>query len=416
MVLQVVILAGGRGGALYPLTTHVPKMILPISNKPMIIYVLEMLERSECKFAQPILIVTQQEYKMKLEKCLETKYKQMSENIIEVVGVPDEFPGTVGSLRYLLCSQLVHKSNTEILLVSGDLIMDFSVLPSFVNSFYLGTSGCSVLAATGKVSFEEMQVFALNKSQIVKVFEWVDNEEGFTFPVKTLQKFPKIRMRNDLIQNHCYLFRTNLLKSVLDQEKTERFYKLKDELIPFIINKQLAFKTLIDIYIVPEDIYSKRVCNLKSYMEANMECCIPLTGKDKNGKSLKPMPLVFLSTPNSPKNILVNYYRAAGVVPAEFKQVNSDSIIQEDFKIGEKTLISKSVIGKNTRIGNKCKIVGSVIMDNVVVEDEVNINNSIVCSQVSIGTKCKVLNSQMAFASSVQPEITLKDDIRLSIK
>ena len=416
MALQVVILAGGRGGSLYPLTTHTPKMLLPISNKPMIIYVLEMIERSGCVFAQPILILTQYEYEKKLVKCLETRYKAMSENTVEVIGVPEEFPGTLGSLRHIFSTPFIKKSSSELLVISGDILLDFSVLPAYISSFRLSSSGCSVLAHTGKAAAEDMQVFALNNSQIVKIFEWVDNEEGFSLPVRTLQKFPRIRMRNDLIQNHCYLFRTQLLRTILDHDKTERLYKLKDELIPLLINKQLNFRTTIEIFIVPEGIYSKRVCNLRGYMEANMECCVALSGKDKAGNNLKPLPLIFLSTPNSSRNILTNFYRAAGAsIPQEFKQVSNDSVIQEDFKIGEKSSISKSVIGKNTRIGNKCKIVGSIIMDNVVVEDEVNINNSIVCSQVSIGTKCKVLNSQMAFGSSVQPGITLKDDIRLSI-
>ena len=139
---------------------------------------------------------------------------------------------------------------------------------------------------------------------------------------------------------------------------------------------------------------------------------MPLSGKEK----AKPLPYALLPTENSSKNILINFFRAgAGPIPAEFKQVSSDSVIQEDFKISEKSTITRSIIGKNTRIGSKCKIVGSVIMDNVVIEDEVNINNSIVCSQTSIGTKSKVLNSQMAFASTLQPETTLKDEIRLSI-
>ena len=416
MALQVVVLAGGRGRSLYPLTTHMPKMLLPISNKPMIIYILEMLERSDCKFAQPILVLTQDEYQNKLSKCLETRYKIMSENTFEIIGVPEEFPGTLGSLRYLFSTPHMTRGNNEILIISADLLLDFSVLPSYVNNFRLSSSDCSILAHIGKTSYEEMQIFALNNSQIVQIFEWVDNEEGFSLPMKTLHKFPRMRMRNDLIQNHCYLFKQSLLRTLLDHPKSERLYKLKDELIPLLLKQQFALNTRVDIYIVPENNYSKRVNTLRSYTEANMECCLHLSSKEKQKQNSKPMPLILLSTPNSPRNILTNFYRAAGdQIPIEFKQVSSDCVIQDDFKIGEKSSVSKSVIGKNTRIGNKCKIVGSIIMDNVVVEDEVNINNSIVCSQVSIGTKCKILNSQMAFGSTAQPATTLKYDIRLSI-
>ena len=223
-------------------------------------------------------------------------------------------------------------------------------------------------------------------------------------------------MRNDLIQNYCYLIKTSLLRNLLEDPKAQRFYKFKEELVPLLLKRQFALNTSVNVFIVPEGFYSKRVYNLRLYMEANMECCFPLTGKDKSGQNLKPLPFVLLSTSNSPRNILNNFYRAGGVqVPAEYKLVSSDCVIQDDIKIGEKTTINKSIIGNNARNGNKCKIIGSIIMDNVVIEDEVNINNSIVCSQVSIGSKCKVLNSQMAYGSTVQPSTTLKEDIWLSI-
>jgi translation initiation factor eIF-2B subunit gamma len=416
MVLQIVILAGGRGGSLYPLTTHIPKMILPISNKPMIVYVLEMLERSECKFCQPIIILTQRDYEGKLSKSLETRYKVMSENSFEIIGVPEEYRGTVGSLRYLLSSPHIAKGNNELLVISSDLLLDFSVLPLYINNFRLSQSDCSVLTHAGKASYDYMQVFALNHNKIVQIFESVDNEEGFTLPIRTLQKFPRICMRNDLIQDYCYLIKTNLLKNLLDDPKTERFYKFKDELIPYLLKKQLSFKASVEVYVVPEGNYSKRSNDIRSYMEVNIDCCFPLTGKDKFGQVLKPLPLILLSTPNTPKNTLTNFYRAGAVqIPNEFKQVSNDCIIQEEFKIGEKTVINKSIIGKNIRIGNRCKIIGSIIMDNVVIEDNANINNSIIGSQASIGTGCKVINSQMASGSIIQPGDTLKDDIALSI-
>jgi translation initiation factor eIF-2B subunit gamma len=409
-------MAGGRGGGLYPLTTHIPKILLPISNKPMIIYVLEMLERSEYKFQRPILIVTQHEYQKKLEKCLETRYRSLCENSFHVIGVPEDYPGTMGSLRYLFHNSYIPKKINDILIVSGDLLLDFSVLPSFIDNFRVNETGCSIMTHIGKASTDDMQIFALNQDRIVQIFEWIDIEDGFNLPVKLLQKFPRMRLRNNLIQNYCYLFTTSVLENILEDVRTENMYKIKEDLIPFLLKRQSAFNATVSVYIVPENLFSMRVHDIKSYLQVNMLCCTPLTGKEKSGQSVKPLPLVLLSTENTPRNILISYYRAgSGQIPAEFKQVTNDSIVQEDFKIGEKTSIVKSVIGKNTRIGSKCKITGSIIMDNVIIEDEVNINNSIIGPQVSIGTKCKILNSQMAFGSTAQPSTVLKEDIRLSI-
>ena len=41
-----VVLAAGRGSRMYPLTEGCPKCLLPVANKPLICYSVEMLKRS----------------------------------------------------------------------------------------------------------------------------------------------------------------------------------------------------------------------------------------------------------------------------------------------------------------------------------------------------------------------------------
>ena len=111
----------------------------------------------------------------------------MSENTVEVIGVPEKFQAP--RLRHIFSTPFIKKSSSELLVISKGVLIDFSVLPAYISSLRLSGSGCSVLAHTGKAAAENMQVFALNNSQIVKIFEWVDNDEGFSLPVRTLQRF-----------------------------------------------------------------------------------------------------------------------------------------------------------------------------------------------------------------------------------
>lgn len=415
MVLQVIILAGGRGGNLYPLTTHIPKMLLPIANKPLIVYILEMLSRSEIKFQNPIQILTQRDYKNKLDKFLETRLHILDNISYELHGVPEDYSGTVGAIRYIM--QVLPKgTNNDLLIISADLLLDFSILPKFIQHHRLNDCGCTLLTTKGKSHPDDMQIFALNQNQVVRIFEAVNNEDGFALPVRTFFKFPRMQLRNDLIQNYCYLIKSDLLAGLLTNPQLDRVFKIKEELIPFLVRKQLALDTKVEVFIIPEGEFAIRVCDIKSYMEANLLCCRPLTGREKSGQASKPLPSALLETGNNSKNALIDYFRpGAGPLPVTFKQISNDNILSEEFKIGEKCVISKSVLGKNIKIGNKCKIVSSIIMDNVTIDDEVNISNSIICSQASVGSKCKVLNSQMALGSSLQANLILKEEIRLNL-
>jgi NDP-sugar pyrophosphorylase family protein len=43
---QVILFAGGLGNRMYPLTEEIPKVLLPVANRPLISYQLEFLERA----------------------------------------------------------------------------------------------------------------------------------------------------------------------------------------------------------------------------------------------------------------------------------------------------------------------------------------------------------------------------------
>lgn len=47
MEFQAVILAGGRGSRMYPLTEDCPKALLPVGNRPLIWYPIQLLENNQ---------------------------------------------------------------------------------------------------------------------------------------------------------------------------------------------------------------------------------------------------------------------------------------------------------------------------------------------------------------------------------
>src|SRR5262249_59066163 len=47
--MQALILAGGKGTRLRPLTMHTPKPIVPIANRPFLLYQLELLKQADVR-------------------------------------------------------------------------------------------------------------------------------------------------------------------------------------------------------------------------------------------------------------------------------------------------------------------------------------------------------------------------------
>jgi 2-C-methyl-D-erythritol 4-phosphate cytidylyltransferase len=78
---QVVIIATGS------LERKEPKLFMPIANKPLIAYTIEILERSDFSFPRGVLIATRHECVRPLERYLEV-FKRRNISNIEVVAVP----------------------------------------------------------------------------------------------------------------------------------------------------------------------------------------------------------------------------------------------------------------------------------------------------------------------------------------
>ncbi|CAG9321507.1 unnamed protein product [Blepharisma stoltei] len=439
MAFQVVVLAGGRGQMLYPLANHTPKALLPIGNKPMLAYILETLDRSGEDFSRGILIATNDQYYTEISEFL-SRYIQLNSNTYNVINVPEEFPGTLGTLRYLFSQKLI---TSDIMVVSCDLLVDHTIIPDFIKQFRIENSSFSMLLHNGTAANEEMQIFGVNENRVLTIFDWINisDSDGLVLPKRLLQKCPQIELRNDMISSYCYLFKKWLLNNILtsDDDKIEMMLDIKEDLVPFLLKKQFSslflhqfayeedsdeeepgkipIKTFkITFYLCPEDAFCRRVQLIKQYLETNMLKLRPLANDEKKKQEAKPIPMVLESTGNNARNILNNYYRAGKItnnIPPEMKSISNDSIIAENIVMGQKSSITKSIIGKDVTIGKGCKIVQSVIMDHVIIEDESNINNSIICSRAVVGSKSKVLNSQLAHGSRTEPGTMLKEEIRL---
>ncbi|XP_008580144.1 PREDICTED: translation initiation factor eIF-2B subunit gamma, partial [Galeopterus variegatus] len=93
MEFQAVVMAVGGGSRMTDLTSSIPKPLLPVGNKPLIWYPLNLLERVGF---EEVIVVTTRDVQKAL--CAEFKMKMKP----DIVCIPDEADmGTADSLRYI---------------------------------------------------------------------------------------------------------------------------------------------------------------------------------------------------------------------------------------------------------------------------------------------------------------------------
>ncbi|XP_006839909.1 PREDICTED: translation initiation factor eIF-2B subunit gamma [Chrysochloris asiatica] len=365
MEFQAVVMAVGGGSRMTDLTSSIPKPLLPVGNKPLIWYPLNLLERVGF---EEVIVVTTRDVQKALSAELNMKMKA------DIVCIPDETDkGTADSLRH--------------------------IYPK-LKSLWVEQRDFVGVDSTGK-----RLLFMANEA---------DLDEELVIKGSILQKHPRIRFHTGLVDAHLYCLKKYVVDFLMENKSIT---SIRSELIPYLVRKQfysassqqgqeekeedLKKKELksLDIYsfikktntstfapydacwnacrgkrwedlsrlqvrcyvhIMKEGLCS-RVSTLGLYMEANKQ--VP-----------KLLPVL------CPEESLV--HSSAQIVNKHL--VGVDSLIGSDTQVGEKSSIKHSVIGSSCVIRDRVSITNCLLMNSVTVEEGSSIQGSVICNNAVI--------------------------------
>lgn len=313
--MKGLILAGGHGTKLRPLTHTGPKQLIPIANKPNILYCLEDLKEVGIKDIGVILgnIMPEKvkeflgdgsKYGVKITYIVQGEPK----GIAHAVGLAEEFMNGEAFVVYL-----------------GDNILKGGI-GGLVQA--LEKSDAEVAIGLCKVkNTERFGVAVLNKKgEIIKLVEK-----------------PKERI-SDLALIGVYLFR----KSIFDVIKTLKPSKRNELEITEAIDKLVQFKRKVHAYIVTG--WWKDTGRPEDILEANRLVLDDLTtyNKGKTEKNVSIMGKVGIDEESS---------------------IKSGSVIRGPVIIGKNCVIGPGTyIGPYTAIGDDCTIINGDIESSIVME------------------------------------------------
>lgn len=342
--MQALILAGGKGTRLRPLTVYTPKPVVPVMNRPFLLYQIEILAKAGIK--DIVLSLSYQPDK------IEDLLGDGSDHGVHLTYVTESSPmGTGGAYRYAAGSL-----NETTVVLNGDILTDVDI--SAIIDFHRTNSSAATLtlapvadpSAYGLVETDEA-------GRIRKFLEKPKPEEAGRQGINT-------------INAGIYVLEPSILDLIPEDEPRSFEY----DVFPAILEKELPF-----FGFVMGDGYWRDLGNPKSYLEAHHdfldgkigEFAIERTSVSDMATtaSVDKGSVIGTGCVIKPGARIVRSAIGPGVHVDE-KAVIEDSIIWAHARIAAAAEIREAIIGRSCYIGRNVSVrEGTVLGDKASVPD-----------------------------------------------
>lgn len=354
---KAVIMAGGFGTRLRPLTMSIPKPMVPVANIPMIEHILNLLKKHN--ITEIVCVLYFQPEKI-------TSYfgdgSAFGVTIEYVKAVADY--GTAGAVR-----NAAEHLDEPFIIISGDVLTDLDI--------------------TAALKFHEK-----NKSQATILLTRVPNPLQFGIVMtaengaitRFLEKPSWGEVFSDTINTGIYILEPEVLKMIPYQKE----FDFSKDLYPAMLEQK---KPLFG-YIT--ECYWRDIGNLTEYQIASQDV---LQGKVN----------ITISGEKSG-----NIYRGKNTNVAESAILKGMVVIGDNTVIGENAEISDCVIGRDVEIGERANLSGSVLWDRVKIGNGASVTNDVICNDTVIGNGATISeNVFIAEGCIIGGEAQLLSNIKL---
>jgi mannose-1-phosphate guanylyltransferase/phosphomannomutase len=314
--MKAVVMAGGEGSRLRPLTCHRPKPLVPVVNKPVMQHILELLKRHGITE-----IVVTLHY---LAEEIEAFFGDGSDFGVTMHYTVEETPlGTAGSVKK--AHDLLR--DDTFLIISGDALTDIN-LTDFIRNHRENKAEASICLVRVENPLEYGVVITDEEGRIRRFLEKPEWSEVFS----------------DTVNTGIYC----LEPSVLQYMKPETVYDWSGDIFPRMLKERKA------LYGFQATGYWCDIGSLQAYRQAQIDA---LSGK------------VDVELPGSRQD--------GDVWVGEGTEIELDVVIQEPVLLGSGCRLKRgavleeyTVIGDNCIVGAGSRVVGSMVFNGTYLGDE----------------------------------------------
>lgn len=374
--MQAVILCGGRGERLMPLTACRPASLLRITGKPIIDYALEQLQKAS--FDEVTLALGY------LGTMISSEFESGKYGNMKIHFSTYDLNGTASAIKNAF-------GGDDVLVAEANSIFDFD-LKQLINFHYSHNSDCTVITKKCKDYTQHTCCSVDKDGQITSIIKKPSHDNLNYIHAMTGVYIISKSVFSSYSLTGGLDFTENLIPQLIDDNKkvlsfTEQGYWQKvTEPIGFIACQQEMLSGKTGVGIIAK--YSKN--DIYSETESNF-----------NGISI--IPPVYIG-----KNVTVE----------KGATIKSYSVIDDNAVISRQTVIDGGYIGQNAVIGECCDIDRAVICNNAVIKKSVQCGHNCVIGEKSVvGESVFVKDNAKVWAEkNIPANAKVTENIKTSVK
>ncbi len=334
--MQAIILVGGQGTRLRPLTETTPKPMLPLVNRPFLEYIFNLLKKHNI---EEVILSTGY-----LPEIFNNYFDNGSKMGLNLIYAFEERPlGTCGAVKN---AEKFIKNDT-FLVFNGDILTNLNV--TNLLEYHKRKKAMVTLALTAVDDPTRYGIVPTDESNSVLDFIEKPNWEQVT---------------THLINAGTYI----LNKSTMEEVPEDTFYSFERELFPHLIESGEP------IYGFDSGAYWLDVGTPNSYLQAHHDILDGRMDFTFEGKEISPRVFVHGETQIAETSMI---FGPTNIGPG--------CIIEENVLI-----LGRTTIGENCLIKKGCRIEGAVIYDDCKIGPRTSIRNSILGKNVKLGQDIQI--------------------------
>ncbi|UJF34392.1 sugar phosphate nucleotidyltransferase [Paenibacillus hexagrammi] len=346
--MKAVIMAGGKGTRLRPLTCHLPKPMVPLTGKPCMQYTVELLKQ----YGIHDIAVTMQY----LPEVIRSYFGDGSEFGVNMRYFDEDSPlGTAGSVK-----NAQKFLDETFIVISGDALTDFNLERAL--SFHQKQNSLATLVLTRVTHPLEYGIVMTDEQGKVNRF---------------LEKPSWSEVFSDTVNTGIYILEPEVLDRIPDAQE----YDFSGQLFPALLEAQEPMYGYIS------EGYWSDIGNLQQYRQTQFDMLEGKVNVQLNAKQIMPGVYVEEHARISP-NVQIKgpAYIGSNSFLEDEVELGAYCVIGRNNRISKGTSLSHSILWDHNHVAERSELSGSTLTSGIVCKEDSSLGDgSVIGSHVTIG-------------------------------